>query len=392
MEAAEGPIPTLPSDRIYLDHAATTPLLPQAREAMLPWLDCGNPSSLYAEGRAAKAAIDQAREIVSAALGCEFGEVLFTSGGTEAANTALLGAAVANEDKGRNKICISAAEHHCVLGVAPALQKLGYSVEMLPVNSEALAALKQPLDPSTLLVAVMHANNELGTINQMADILPATKEAGALLFVDAVQTFGHQLPTPLLDAMPSAERPDLLSVSAHKIGGPKGVGALFIRAGTKLKPLISGGGQEREMRGGTENVAAIVGFAAAIQHWRVDSGRLAQTRDIFETLLQGAGAVPTVTRAERLPGHCHVRFPGIDAETLLIGLDLAGVAASSGAACSSGSVEPSHVLLACGYDERQAKEGLRFTFGPDSTPEEAQEAARRIAAVVTSIMSRRKAP
>jgi cysteine desulfurase len=356
---------------------------------MLQWLDCGNPSSLYAEGRAAKARIDAARETLSESLGSLFAEVLFTGSGTEAANMALVGAALANSDPRRSRILIGAADHHCVLHARPVLERLGYQVGLLPVTREAqidLDALTDSLADDVLIVGTMHANNELGTINDISEISRLVKGVGALLFVDAVQTFCK------LDCKVDHLGADLLAVSAHKIGGPKGVGAIYVRAGVPVKPLIVGGGQEREMRGGTENVSAIAGFDAAVQSRNAPSRLLSENRsecptlrDDFEQRLIAAGAVPSVTLSPRLDTHSHVRFPGINAETMLIRLDRSGISASSGAACSSGSIEPSHVLIAAGYTPERAKEGLRFTFGPQTTPAQAAEAARRIVEAVTRI-------
>lgn len=435
---------------------------------MLPWLDCGNPSSLYFEGRKARAAIDEAREAISSALGCLFAEVLFTSGGTEAANLAILGTALAHAGSSRRRVFLSAAEHHCVLATKVLLEALGYRVDLVPVDRYArvsLPALEEMLGDDVLLVSAMHANNELGTLNPVAEISELAHRHGALYHCDAVQTFARRLswsdePIPLLSRLPV----DLLTVSAHKIGGPKAVGAIFIRAGVRVKPLIAGGGQEREVRGGTENVAGIVGFASAVQTSvnRPFSGG-ANPRDVFLSALTEAGFVSTAGnvssasppgpstagfcrendggRATRLPaadahavkpagqsavkpahsqggppetenrkskiengsiqnrkseiqhclsGHAHVRLPGVDAETMLVRLDREGISASSGAACSSGSIEPSHVLLACGYSNAESKEGLRFTFGPSTTIEHAGEAARRVIQVAQQIQTSRK--
>lgn len=359
--------------RIYLDHAATTPLRPEVLEAMQPWLlqEYGNPSSLHAEGRAAKHAIDQAREIVSNALDAIFAEVIFTGSGTEAANMAIIGAALANEDPSRKRILLGAAEHHCVLETAPLLQRLGYSVELIPVDQQAQVTpekIESLLDQTVLLVAVMHANNELGTINPAKELCDLTHDKGALFFCDAIQTFPHMSPAKI--------GADMLSLSAHKFDGPKGVGALYVRAGTKIKPLVSGGGQERELRAGTENVAAIVGFGAAVATYKV--GLKLEARDAFLQNLSPAFVRTVPDTSKTLPGHAHVRLPGVSAETMLIKLDRLGISASSGAACSSGSLEPSHVLLACGYSQDEAKEGLRFTFGPSTSIEEAIDAALRV--------------
>ncbi len=372
--------------RIYLDHAATTPLLPEAREAMLPWLaeGYGNPSSLHQEGRKAKDAIDQAREIISKSLGCLFAEVLFTSSGTEAANLAILGSALNCSDAKRTRILLVATEHHCVIHTSALLTKLGFRVEMIPVDRFArvdLDALEAMMGDDVLLVSVMHANNETGTIQSIQDVSRLCRQHGALFFCDAVQTYLTGWKVEDLGA-------DLVALSAHKVNGPKGVGAIYIRAGVKLQPLALGGGQEREMRAGTENVAGITGFGAAVakQPRKPDVSAL---RDAFLDRLNDA--LPTVPdRSLTLGGHAHLRFPGIDAETMLIRLDRMGVSASSGAACSSGSLEPSHVLLACGYSEAEAKVGLRFTFGWPLTMADAIEAARRVNRCVEEIRSTRQ--
>lgn len=366
-------------------------MLPEVREAMLEWLgdEYGNPSSLHAEGRRAKEVIDTAREVLSESIGSLFAEVLFTSSGTESANLAIVGAALANEDPRRNRILLGAAEHHCVLHVRPVLERLGYIVELIPVDREAvikLGELDKHLSDDVLLVSAMHANNELGTLNDIVSIGNAVQSWGALMMVDAVQTYGT-LPIRV------SELPvDLMTFSAHKLYGPKGIGAIYIKAGTKLKPILYGGGQEREMRAGTESVANIVGFAEAVRLVLPnESGRKQkkQSREAFVQTLVSAnlkGLRFSVSPATpQLTGHVHLRFEGLSAESMLIRLDRMGVSASSGAACSSGSLEPSHVLLACGYSEQEANEGLRFTFGIHSTVEDAQEAASRVIEAVTQV-------
>lgn len=369
--------------RIYLDHAATTPLAPAVREAMLPWLDAGNASSLHAEGRRAKDAIDAAREALSHRLGCEFGEVVFTSGGTEAANFAIVGSALANRDPRRNRILLGAAEHHCVLHTRPLLERLGYRVDLIPVDRYARVdfdALQGLLKDDVLLVSTMHANNELGTINDIALISDQVRKADALFHVDAVQTFltlAWQVAD--LDA-------DFVSISAHKVNGPKGTGALYVKAGSKPTPISVGGGQEREMRAGTENVAGIVGFGATIDLLRNDPSVV---RDAFEASLQDVASFTVPPGVSRLPGHSHLRVPNVRAETLLILLDRMGVAASSGAACSSGAVEPSHVLLAAGFTADEAKEGLRFSFGSQTTLAEGEDAVGRVRGALDQIRARR---
>jgi cysteine desulfurase len=367
--------------RVFLDNAATTRMLPSVRAVCERWLDCGNPSSLYREGREAKAAIDEAREAVSESLGCEFPEVVFTASGTESATLAIVGAALGADATGRRKIVFGASEHHCVLNIHPLLERLGFQVEIVPVDAYARLQL-DPLEQTlaggdVLLLAAMHSNNEVGTFNPFGEIAQLCAKTGTLFFCDAVQSFGK---VPLTVKNVGA---DLMSLSAHKIGGPKGVGALYVKPGTKLKPVISGGGQERELRGGTENVAAIAGFGEACLHISEVREDFAQELLFF---LGSRGAIPTLREdLPRLPGHVHVRFPGISAETFLIALDRLGVSAGSGAACSSGSVEPSHVLMACGFSEDQSKEGLRFTLGKEITREEVNFAKSTISTLLERI-------
>lgn len=344
----------------------------------------GNPSSLHEHGRMAKHEIDWAREQVSNALGCLFAEVVFTGSGTEAANLAIIGRALANEDSRRNRILLSSIEHHCVLNTRPILERLGYKVELIPVDKESLVSLEslqEMLDDTVLLVSVMSANNETGMIQPLNEVTHLTHEIGATVHCDHVQGFLKSVPNPAAFA-------DLVSVAGHKVNGPKGVGGLAVLNGTKIKPLLTGGEQERELRGGTENMLGIVGFGAAIKdHKLPDLSPMRET--LLQTLLD-AGGVSTVNDSARtLDSHLHLRFPGIDAETLLIRLDREGISASSGAACSSGSIEPSHVMLACGYSEEQAKEGVRFSLGLGNTLEEIERAGKIIVAVVEEIRRRR---
>lgn len=356
---------------------------------MRPWLEgeFGNPSSIHEPGRQARMAIDEARETLADALGCSFGEVTFTSGATEAIALAMAGVAMAHTGP-RRRILVAAAEHHAVLETHDLLGRLGFTLELVPVDDQAaidLNALEDALAEDVLLVAVMHANNELGTINPVAEVLHLVRRHGALVLVDSVQTF---LDLPLPEA-------DLIVVSGHKVHGPKGTGALMTRAGTPINPLLAGGGQEREMRGGTENVAGIVGFGAAVRALRSDPGGLAQRRHARDAFAQAMAShpdwQPTLRDASpSLGGHLHGRFPGLTAESMLIVLDRLGIDAASGAACSSGSLEPSHVLLACGWDERSAGEGLRFTFGRQSTVAEAQRAADLVAQAADQIRARHR--
>ncbi|MGQ9657823.1 MAG: cysteine desulfurase family protein [Fimbriimonadales bacterium] len=355
---------------VYLDHAATTPLDPRVRKAMEPYLkaEYGNPSSLHRWGRRARMAIDAARETVAAALNADPAEICFVSSGTESCNLAVMGCAL-KAPPHRRHLLISAIEHHCVLHAAEWLQSLGYTVEYIPVNRYGQVdpdAVRARIRDETWLVSVMHANNEMGTLQPVEAIAEICKARGVWFHVDAVQTFG------LLPVDVEAIGCDLLSISAHKIYGPKGVGALCVRAMTPLQPLMAGGGQERDRRAGTENVAGIVGFAEAVRlalaSMPAEAERQAALRDQFiNAVLE---SVPhshlTGHPTERLPGNAHFRFVGVPADSLLIALDRAGIGASSGAACSAGSLEPSHVLLALGWDETAAQEGVRFTLGRDT--------------------------
>lgn len=344
---------------------------------MLPWLDHGgNPSSLHAEGRRAKAAIDDAREKVARRMGCEFAEVVFTSGGTEACNLAVVGQALANEDPSVWRVQISATEHACVWATAPLLRRMGYEVESVPVDQYGRPSLAAAPVHDVLVIAAMAANNELGTISSVSEIAEQAKEMGATYFCDAVQLVE---PT---DA-------DLVAIAGHKIGGPRGVGALVVRGGTKIKPFVAGGTQERERRGGTEDVAAIVGLGAACDLTEIN---LEPMRDAFLDELAGS-EVPyelsihhLQSSIPSLPGHAHLKFPGVNAETLLLALDRSGIAASAGAACASGAQEISHVLLACGWSPKEAKEAVRFTFGWTNTVEEAKDAANRVSEVVRVLL------
>ena len=373
--------------RLYLDHAATTPLGPMVREAMVPWLgtEFGNPSSLHEEGRRARQAVDEAREVLSARLGCLFGEVLFTSSGTEAANMAIIGVALHALSSGnpRRKILMGAIEHHCVLHTAPMLEALGFQIGLVPVNRQGVYRdVESLMSDDVLLVSLMHANNELGTIQDIRSFSSAIKGHGAILHADAVQTFGSK-PFTVDDL-----GVDFLSVSAHKLYGPKGVGALYVRSGVRLQPTAVGGGQEREMRAGTENVAGIVGFAEAVRGSAIPS---TEARDAFLSYLQGDWVRSVSIDTPCLPGHAHIRFPGIGAETMLIRLDRMGASASSGAACSSGSLEASHVLVACGYSDFESREGLRFTFGRGQDAETGKMAAQIVGEAATEILATRRA-
>mgnify|MGYP001566123906 CR=1 FL=1 len=361
--------------RVYLDHNATTPLHPEVLAAMTPFLTerFGNPSSLHAWGQEARQALEQARTTVARALGSgDKDSVVFTAGGTEADNLALLGAAAAQETRGRHVI-VSAVEHHAVLHAAAHLQRHGFAVTRLRVDAQGLLdpeEVRRAIRPDTILVSLLHGNNETGVLFPIDRVGRICRERGVTFHTDAVQSFG-KLP---LDV--GALQVDLLSLSGHKIHGPKGVGALFIRRGTQMQALIHGGTQERSRRAGTENVAAAVGLARATELALLDqeaaAKRLADLRDRLEHGLMSA--LRRVLRnghaTERLPHTTNLAFAGAEAESLILALDLSGVGVSSGAACSSGSLEPSHVLAAMGLPRERAESSVRFSLGRGTTPEE----------------------
>ena len=353
--------------RIYLDYAATTPTHPEAVKAMLPYFGdaFGNPSSIYSYGQEAKGAIEEAREKVAALIGARDEEIVYTSGGTEADNFALKGAAFANESRG-NHIITSSIEHHAVIETCKFLERRGFSVTYLPVDEHGLIDsddVRRAITDKTILISVMHANNEMGTIEPIAEIGKIAKEAGVYFHTDAVQTVGH-IPVDVNEL-----GVDLLSMSAHKLYGPKGVGALYIRKGTKLVAFMHGGEQERRRRASTENVPGIVGFGKAVELVRQEMGeeaeRLTHLRDqlvkgllerIDHTHLNGHPIM-------RLPNNVNVSVDYVEGESMLLNLDLEGLCASTGSACSSSSLEPSHVLLALGLSPEQAHGSLRFSLG-----------------------------
>ena len=359
---------------VYLDHAATSPLRPEALAAMLPVLTehFGNPSGGHQVARRARLALDEARDDVARCLGCEPGEVVFTSGGTEADNLAVLGAHGA---RGGTVLC-SSIEHHAVLHACAAAG--GATVPVLATGVIDLDALVDALHPGVGLVSVMLANNEVGTIQPIADVAAAVRSRapGALFHTDAVAAVGW---TDVAEAVGVA---DLVSLSAHKFGGPKGTGALVVRSGVSLAPVVHGGGQERERRPGTEHVAGVVGMAAALRvataGWRAEAERVGALRDrmadalreavpaVHETCAPGRGD-GTADRSGKLANSCHLQVEGVEQEELVVLLDEAGVCASAGAACASGAVEPSHVLRAMGLGARQSRTALRLTLGHSTT-------------------------
>jgi len=359
---------------IYLDNAATTPLSNEVLEAMLPYLSekYGNPSTIYSIGRESKSAIEEARGKVAQAIGASEKEIFFTGSGTEADNWAIKGVAYANRNKG-NHIITTAIEHHAVLHTCQFLEGEGFEVTYLPVDKNGLVDVQQLADsikPSTILISVMFANNEIGTIQPISEIGKIAKEKGVIFHTDAVQAIGS------VDIRVNDLNVDLLSMSAHKFYGPKGVGCLYIRKGTKISSFIHGGAQERGRRASTENVAGIVGLGKAIELATKDidehNKKLIELRD--RTIDEILKRIPYVRlngdRHRRLPGNANFSFEFIEGESLLLMLDMKGIAASSGSACTSGSLDPSHVLLAIGLPHEIAHGSLRITFGKQNTHED----------------------
>lgn len=376
---------------IYLDHAATTPLCKEALEEMLPYFTqvFGNPNSQHMFGRESVKAVDSARDTIAKIINCKPNELYFTSGGSEADNWALKGIANAYKEKGKH-IIISPIEHAAMLSTAKALQKEGFEIDYMKVDSEGfvdLEHLKSIIRKDTILVGCMLANNEVGTIEPIKQIGEIARANGSLTFTDAVQASG------VLSLDVKELGVDLMSMSAHKIYGPKGVGALYIRNGVKIANLIHGGHQERTKRGGTTNVAGIVGFAKAFtiaENEREENFKyISSLRDHFiKRVLQ---EVPYVKLngpkdgAKRLPANADFSFEFIEGESILFSLDLAGIAVSSGSACSSGSLEPSHVLLALGVEEALAHGSIRFSFGKHNTLEEVDYTVDIIKAEVSKL-------
>lgn len=378
-------------DRIYLDNAATTPVDKKVLEAMLPYYSdvFGNPSSPYSYGQEAKKAIEEAREKVAKALGADADEIYFTSGGSESDNWALKGVAYALKNKG-NHIITTEIEHHAVLHTCRYLEKEGFKVTYLPVDEYGLVKpedLKKAITDKTILVSIMFANNEIGTIEPVDELVKIAHEKNVYFHTDAVQAVGNiPIDVKKLDV-------DLLSLSAHKIYGPKGVGALYIKNGVKIHSLIQGGTQEKNRRAGTENVPGIVGLGEAIEliTKNLDShiNKLTFLRD---KLINGILEKIPYTRlnghpTKRLPGNVNVSFEFIDGESLILNLDMAGICASSGSACTSGSLEPSHVLLAIGLSKELARGSLRLTIGKDNTEEDIDKVLEALPQIVKRLRS-----
>ena len=381
-------------NRIYLDYAATSPMLPEVLEAMMPYLtgSFGNPSGVYATGREARKAVEQARRQAAEFLGAEPSEILFTSGGTESDNMAIRGAMLAAAEKGRHLIT-DAIEHHAVLHTCEALEKQGFEATYLQPDREGVIdpeSVRKAIRADTVLISVMTVNNEIGTVEPVAEIGRIAREAGVLFHTDAVQAAGMMR----LDVRQTGA--DLMSLSAHKFHGPKGIGCLYVRRGTRLDGILSGGAQERGLRPGTENVAAIVGMGAAMEIARRDmDAALARIRRLRDRLITRVlsdvpdsflnGPEPDAAGEKRAANNAHFSFAGIDGEALLLRLDLAGIAASAGSACTAGSMEASHVLKAVGLDDGRIRSGIRLTLGRETTEEDIDQASAAIAAIVADL-------
>ena len=371
---------------IYADHAATTKTSPAAQKAMLECMEqyWGNPSSLYTLGQQAAEALERARKQVAACIGAQPQEIYFTSGGSEADNQALRSAAYLGKRRGKTHLISTAIEHHAILHTLAQLEREGFTVTLLPVDASGIVKVEDvaaALRPETALVSVMYANNEIGTIQPIAEIGAFCRANKVLFHTDDVQAVGH-LPVDV-----QAQNIDMLSLSGHKFHGPRGTGVLYVRKGVPLKALIEGGAQERGKRAGTENLPAIAGMAAALQeavdHLEENNARLTVLRD---RLIQGLSEIPhgalNGDPVRRLPGNVNFCFEGIEGESLLLLLDDKGISASSGSACTSGSLDPSHVLLAIGRPHEVAHGSLRLSLGEENTPEEIEEIIAAVKEVV----------
>ena len=373
----------------YFDHAATTPVDPRVLQKMLPYFteNFGNPNSQHACGRRAAAAVDEARDTVASLIGAKPNEIYFTSGGTESDNWALRGAAHANAERGKHLI-VSAVEHPAMIATAKELQKEGFEVTFAAVDEFGkvdLQKLKDSIRPDTTFIGVMTANNEIGTIQPVAEISALARERGITFFTDAVQAAGA------LKLNVKEPTVDMLSFSGHKFYGPKGVGVLYIRSGVRVGKIITGGHQERSMRGGTTNVPGIVGLAEAFrlanEEMAQNNAHVSAIRDRF--IARVLREIPYVKLnghpKDRLPNNANFSFRYIEGESLLFSLDLAGIAVSSGSACSSGSLEPSHVLLATGLPEGLAHGSIRFSFGKENTAEQIDIAVEQLKEIVVRL-------
>lgn len=376
---------------IYLDNAATTKTAPEVVEAMLPYFSehFGNPSSIYSLGADSKKAVTQAREIIAASLGAASNEIYFTAGGSEADNWALKAAAEAYADKGKH-IITSKIEHHAVLHTCGYLEKQGYEVTYLDVDKNGLIRieeLEKAIRSDTILISIMFANNEIGTVEPVKEIGAVAKKHGILFHTDAVQAYA-QIPIQV-DEM----NIDMLSASAHKLNGPKGIGFLYIRKGIKIRSFVHGGAQERSRRAGTENVPGIVGFGAAAQRaFRImdeKSRKELQLRDYLIERIEKEIPYCRLNgdRTKRLPNNVNISFEFIEGESMLIMLDMKGICASSGSACTSGSLDPSHVLLAIGLPHEKAHGSLRMTVSEENTVEEMDTVVKAVKEIVENLRS-----
>ena len=375
--------------RVYFDYNATTPLAPEVTDAVVRTMRevFGNPSSIHHFGQQAKATLDDARSAVASLLNADPSEIVFTSGGTESDNLAIRGAAEALEPAGRRHLIASGIEHEAVLNTLRALARRGWRTTLLAADASGLVSpdrLRDAIDADTALVSVMHANNEVGTIQPVAALAAIAHEHGALMHTDAVQSAG-KIPVDV-----RALGVDLLSLSAHKFNGPKGAGALWIKRGTRMQPTVTGGKHERNRRAGTENVAGIAGLGAAARlaagKMPADAARVGALRDRLETgiLRDVPGTAVNGARDSRVPNTTNISFERVEAESLLIALDLEGIAVSTGSACSSGTLEPSHVLKAMGLPSHRTQNSLRFSLGMFSTQEEVD----RVVAVLPSLVEK----
>ncbi|MBQ1523946.1 MAG: aminotransferase class V-fold PLP-dependent enzyme [Firmicutes bacterium] len=376
---------------IYADNGATTKMSQRAIDAMIPYMAefFGNPSSLYSIGQKAKEALDDARERVAKCLGCTPAEITFTGGGSEADNQAIVSAAMAGARKGKMHIISTAFEHHAVLHTLKKLAGEGYDVTLLDPGERGIVTAEQvkaAITPDTCLVTIMFANNEIGTIMPIKEIGAVCREAGVTFHTDAVQAVGH-IPVNVKE-----QNIDMLSLAAHKFHGPKGCGVLYVKKGLPIYNIIEGGAQERGKRGGTENVAAIMGLAAALEesceNMQADCEKLVPLRD---RLIEGLSKIPysilNGDAVNRLPGNVNYCFEGIEGESLLLLLDDKGICASSGSACTSGSLDPSHVLLSIGRPHELAHGSLRLTIGADITEEEVDYIIKSVTEVVAYLRS-----
>jgi cysteine desulfurase len=371
---------------IYLDHAATTPVHPDVLEAMLPYYRDmhGNPSSMHRFGRQTRHVVDEARSVLARCLNATPNEIIFTSGGTEADNMALIGVMTANQDKGKH-IITSQIEHHAILHTCQYLETLGYEVTYLPVDETGRVAIEdveQAIRPDTVLISIMFGNNEVGTLQHVGKIGKLASERGVYFHTDAVQAFGIE------EVDVKRHHIDLLSISAHKINGPKGVGALYVNKNIKIAPHLHGGNQEKKRRAGTENVPGIAGFAYAAElAMKTREERRVHYENLRRTMLATweEWDVRYVVNGHPelyMPHILNVSFPGFKTDTMLMNLDIAGIAAASGSACTSGSLEISHVLQAMKLPPERLESAIRFSFGYGNTEEQVREAAERIARIV----------